>query len=175
MTVKSRSRILNEGLGLTATSQISPFCTPMYFLYLPIPLRSKKLILSRSNSPVLLFSKWGVKTEPETVEEKTKVTIPAIFCCIIPQCCRQKKTQKRPDRSQRSCLSLLLYIRTMYRNVTFKLTCNFNKQLSFLTGLIINKYRKKNKNKIKHKSREIREQQTDAHVQRENTVKILQP
>ena len=67
-------------------------CT-MYFLYLPIPLRSKKLMLSRSNSPVLLFSKWGVKAEPRTEEGKTKVTIHTFFCCIIYQNCQQKTYQ----------------------------------------------------------------------------------
>ena len=97
----------------------------MYFLYLPIPLRSKKLILSRSNSPVLLFSKLGVKTEPETVEEKTEVTI-QFFAALFPN----TVDKKRPAMEANVPLSPTLHTYTVQECDIFKLTCNFNKQLT---------------------------------------------
>lgn len=136
----------------------------MYFLHLPIPLRSKKLMLSRSNSPVLLFSKWGVKTEPDAVERKTKMTIQATFCYIIPQYCRPKNIA--PCQQTFMPLSYPKYTAQECMNI-FKLTCTFNEQLSFLTGLIINKYRIKNK--VENDQRTT----TDAHDTFSAAVKIF--
>ena len=43
--------------------------------YAPIPLRSKKPMLSRSNSPVLLFSMKGVKQEEDSEEDKNYIVL----------------------------------------------------------------------------------------------------
>ena len=52
--------------------------------YPPIPLRSKKPMLSRSNSPVLLFSMKGVNREDDSKEKKNHIVLNILFNYAIP-------------------------------------------------------------------------------------------
>lgn len=76
-------------------------CFRFFFYYPPIPLRSKKPMLSRSNSPVLLFSMKGVKQEEDSEEDKNHIVL-TLFNYTTPSILRMN-VEKR-------CVNNLLHL-----------------------------------------------------------------